>query len=85
MKFGSCPSLKNIKKHDSKLTNLRQNEEGLQYLICYENHVSYSYMGESGSEWLGVARSGTLEIVFNSSIQNFFGKVGRCGACEWRI
>jgi hypothetical protein len=35
----------------SPTSKFRYNEEGLQYLIWCENHLSYSYMGESGSEW----------------------------------
>jgi len=54
MKFSTYLSLKNNMKHDPKLTNFRYKEEGLQCFIWYENHVSYSYMGESGLEWLGV-------------------------------
>jgi hypothetical protein len=51
-KFTLRPLLKNNERDDSKLTKVRYNEQGLQYLIWCENYLSHSYMAESGSERL---------------------------------
>jgi hypothetical protein len=72
-KFILHPLLKNNERHDSKLTKFRYNEEGLQYLIWCENHLSYSYMGESGFDWLGASFTNTHKRVFEAVKNAFWG------------
>ena len=77
---------KETMRHGRKSADLRYNGKWLQYLFGCEKHSPHPYLGESGSEWLGVSRSGTLELVFEFFLSRLFLRkwVG-VGCTEWRI